>query len=157
MVTAMHVIPSKVSTSLHAMPNKSSFSCNMFLNILFLNIKMSFLHKGRSWSMMNCFGINLDYQISQKILKYNKTHRCKLKSKTKGNYEIFLAHSNKTVTIILRAGINKHSMFITPIALKGSHILVILLGVNVSSSLIMGKKSVMPSRASHRTAKNLHW
>ena len=51
--------------------------------------------------------INFDYQIGQKVLKYDKTIYGKLKPKTTGPFDILRVHSNGTVTISLRPGITE--------------------------------------------------
>ncbi len=53
-------------------------------------------------------GIKFDYQIDQKVLKYDKTLQGKLKPKTTGPFDIILVHSNGTVTICLQPGITEH-------------------------------------------------
>ncbi len=51
--------------------------------------------------------INYDYQIGQKVFKYDKMLYCKLKTKTTQPFDIHRVHSNSTVTISLRPGIIK--------------------------------------------------
>ncbi len=51
--------------------------------------------------------INFDYDIGQKVLKYDKTLYGKLKPKTTGPFDILRVHSNGTVAISLRPGITE--------------------------------------------------
>ncbi len=51
--------------------------------------------------------INVDYQIGQKVLKYDKMLYGKLKPKTTGPFDIFQVHSNGTVTKSLWPGITE--------------------------------------------------
>ncbi len=51
--------------------------------------------------------INFDYQIGQKVLKYDKELYGNFKPKTTGPFDILRVHSNGTVTISLRPGITE--------------------------------------------------
>ncbi len=49
--------------------------------------------------------INFDYQIGQKVFKYDKTLQGQLKPKTTGPFDILWVHWNGTLTIHLQPGI----------------------------------------------------
>ncbi len=51
--------------------------------------------------------INFDYQIGQRVLRYDKTLYGKFKTKTKGPFDILWVLSNGTVTISLQPGITE--------------------------------------------------
>ncbi len=51
--------------------------------------------------------INFDYQISHKVLKYDKTLYGKLKPKMTGPVDILRVHSNDTMTMSLWLGITE--------------------------------------------------
>ncbi len=51
--------------------------------------------------------INFDYQIGQKVLKYDKKLYGKLKPKTTGPFDTLRVHSNGNVTISLQPGITE--------------------------------------------------
>ncbi|KAL7460419.1 hypothetical protein ACHAXS_000870 [Conticribra weissflogii] len=52
--------------------------------------------------------INFDYQIGQKVPKYNKTLQGKLKPKTTGPFDILQVHTNSTLKICLLPGVTEN-------------------------------------------------
>ncbi len=84
----------------------------MFLNIPLLADWQSILSKREqlvndALLCANKKHINFDYQIGQKVLKYDKTLYGKLKPKTSGPFDILRFHSNGTVTFSLKPGITE--------------------------------------------------
>ena len=116
LATAMHALQSTVSTILQATPGGLAFSEDIFLNIPLLADWQAILAQ-REQSVNDALlcankkRINFDYQIGQKVLKYDKTLYGKLKPKTTGPFDILRVHSNSTVTISLRPGITEHVDF----------------------------------------------
>ena len=102
-----------VSTTLQAMPGGLAFSRDMFLNIPLLADWQAILSRREqlvndALLHANKEHINFDYQIGQKVLKYDKMLYGKLKPKTTaGPFDILWVHSNGTVTISLRPGITE--------------------------------------------------
>ncbi len=77
LATAMHALQSTVSATLQATPGGLAFSCNMFLSIpLFadwqaiLAQQEQLVNDALLYAYKKC--INFDYQIGQKVLKYDK-------------------------------------------------------------------------------------
>ncbi len=108
----MHALRSTVSTTLQATPGGLAFSQDMFLNIPLLADWQPILAQREqlvhdTLLRANKKRINFDYQIGQKVLKYDKTLYGKLKPKTTGPFDILRVHSNGTVTISLWPGITE--------------------------------------------------
>ncbi len=94
LATAMHPLRSTVSTMLQATPGGLTLSQFMFLDIPLLADWQTIL----AWREQlvndallcaNKKHINFDYQIGQKVLKYDKTLYGKLKPKTTGPITFF--------------------------------------------------------------------
>ncbi len=132
--------------SLQATPGGLEFSQDMFLNIpLLADWQTVLTQRGQLVNATllcankNC--INFDYQIDQKVLKYDKMLYGKLKPKTTQPFgilccEIYCSLENIMCPCLLH------------IAISGAHTFVILFGIHTSSSLITEGESVMPSCAS---------
>ncbi len=92
--------------------------------------------------------INLDYQIGQKVLKYDITLQGKLKPKPTGLFDILWVHTNGNLKTHLHPGISEWQCLLH-LSISGAHTNVILFGIHVSSSSITRRERVMPSCTSH--------
>ncbi len=127
-----------------------------FLMFLPLKNRRQSLHDKSNWSMTLCFveHINFDYQICQKVLKYDKRLQGKLKPKTTGPFDVRWVHSNSTVTISLQPGITECVNVCRPLPYREPTPLNSYLEFMFSSSLIEGRESVIPSCTFHRIPRN---
>ncbi len=97
-----------------------------FSTSLLLHIGIPLLHVESNWSMMHCLNltkaINFDYQIGQKVLKYGKTLKGKLKPKTTRPFGIHQVHSNSTVILIWDLVLSKILIFATLCHIASPHL-----------------------------------
>ncbi len=112
LATAMLALKSTVSTTLQAMPGGLALSQDMFLNIPLLADWQAIVVQREqlvndTLLPVNKKCINFDYQIGQKVLKYNKMLYGKLKPKTTGPFDNLWVDSNGTVTISLLPGMTE--------------------------------------------------
>ncbi len=129
MATAMHALQSTVWTMLQAMPRGLVFSWDMFCNIslledwhTILSQREQLVNDALLCTNKKCF--NFEYQIGQKVLKYEKSSR-QTQTKNHRTFEILRVHSNGTVTILLQPGITRKKLMFDAPCHIGSHAFVI--------------------------------
>ncbi len=105
----IHALQSTVLTMFQAKTGGLAFSWDMFLSIPLIADWYTILaHRERmvidTLFCANKRSINSDYQIGQKVFKYEKTLQGKLKPKTTWPFDILWVHYNGTLTICFQPG-----------------------------------------------------